>query len=94
MALTGAYLAPGNVGIGAALSFPPPLGEVNEPYWRERGTAPGYRVPPHHLVNVVVGLERTATVASTRGVEVAYHQGSSRYFLKTNWQVSIKAKCG
>jgi hypothetical protein len=44
-------------------------------------------------VNVVVGLKRTATVGSTAGIEVAYHQGSNHYLLKTNLKVIIRAKC-
>ena len=93
MTLTRAFLAPGNVGIVAAIGFPPPVSQVNESNWRERATAPGYHVPPHHVVNVIVGLERSAAVGSTNGVEVAYHQGRNHYLLKTNWKVTIKAKC-
>jgi hypothetical protein len=93
MDLTGAFLVPGNAGIGSASGFPPPARLAREPYWRHRGTAPGYRVAPGHWVNVVVGLKRTATVGSTAGIEVAYHQGSNHYLLKTNLKVIIRAKC-
>ena len=56
-------------------------------------TALGYGVPSGHWVNVVVGLERTAKVGSTAGVEVAYHQGSNHYLLKTHLKVTIEADC-
>jgi hypothetical protein len=91
--IIGAYLVPGNAGVGTAHGFPPPSSEVREPYWRERGTAPGYRVPPGRWINVVVGLDRTATVGSTAGIEVAYHEGSTHYLLKTNFKVILRGNC-
>lgn len=68
--MTGAFLVPGNAGIGSAHGF-----------------------PPGRWVNVVAGLERTATVGSMAGIELAYHQGSNHYVLKTNLRVIIRAKC-
>jgi hypothetical protein len=93
LVITGTYLVPGAAGVGALAGFPPSARQVEDPYWPQRGTPGDYRVPPRHWVNVVVGLERTAKVGSTAGIEVAYHQGSNHYLLKTDLKVVIETKC-
>jgi hypothetical protein len=90
--LVGAYIVPGTGIVGAWRGFPPPAGQlakdVSLARWRP---AIGARVLPGETIDVVVGLAPTShATASTAGVEVFYHDGSTDYEWVCRLRVIIK----
>ncbi len=90
--LVGAYIVPGTGLVGAWRGFPPPAGQLAKDValtkWRP---AAGARVLPGETIDVVAGLAPTShATASTAGIEVFYHDGSTHYELVFNLRVIIK----
>jgi hypothetical protein len=98
--LVGAYIVPvtGTELTGTWATFPPPAGRLPKGVqWARRLPPAGAHVRPGEQVNVVVGLAPASHAAgSTTGIEVLYHDGSTRYELRSNIRVIVKvspARC-
>jgi hypothetical protein len=97
--LAGAFLTPGDGETGVWLSFPPPAAQLPaDVRWAQRVAAMGARIRPGETVGLVLGITPTSSTAtaSTSGAEVFYHDGGTRYELRTSLGMVIKvppAKC-
>jgi hypothetical protein len=96
--LVGAYLTPGAGEAGVWTSFPPPAAQVSAYLdWSKRIPAVGARIPPGKTISITLGIEPTTTTgSSTSDVEVLYHDGGSRFELRTNLALKFKvppARC-
>ena len=64
--------------------------------WSKRVPAVGAHIPPGETISITLGIEPTTTGSSTSDVEVLYHDGGSRFELRTNLALKIKvppARC-
>ncbi len=96
--LVGAYLTPGAGEAGTWATFPPPAVQVSAYLdWSKRIPAVGAHIPPGETISITLGIEPTTTTgSSTSDVEVLYHDGGSRFELRTNLALKIKvppARC-
>jgi hypothetical protein len=96
--LVGAYLTPGAGEAGTWATFPPPAASVSAYLdWSKRIPAVGAHIPPGETISITLGIEPTTTTdSSTSDVEVLYHDGGSRFELRTNLALKIKvppARC-
>jgi hypothetical protein len=96
--LVGAYLTPGAGEAGTWATFPPPAASVSAYLdWSKRIPAVGARIAPGETISITLGIEPTTTTgSSTSDVEVLYHDGGSRFELRTNLALKIKvspARC-
>jgi hypothetical protein len=96
--LVGAYLTPGAGEAGTWATFPPPAAQVFAYLdWSKRIPAVGAHVPPGETISITLGIEPTTTTgSSTSDVEVLYHDGGSRFELRTTLALKIKvppARC-
>jgi len=89
--LVGAYIVPGRYVVGGWASFPPPARQLDKGVqWAKRRRPAGTRVLPGHWINIVVGLEPTAAIGSTAGIEVHYHDGYADYELQSTVRTIMK----
>lgn len=96
--LVGAYLTPGAGEAGTWTTFPPPAAQVSAYLdWSKRIPAIGAHILPGKTISITLGIEATTTTGSTTSdVEVLYHDGGSRFELRTNPALEIKvppARC-
>ncbi len=65
--------------------------------WSKRIPAVGARISPRETISITLGIEPTTTTgSSTSDVEVLYHDGGSRFELRTNLALKFKvppARC-
>jgi hypothetical protein len=98
--LVGAYIVPvtGPNLTGTWGTFPPPAEQLpRSVQWAKRQRPADARVLPGEEVNVVAGLAPTSrATGSTAGIAVLYHDGSTKYALRSNIRVQVKvppARC-
>ena len=90
--LIGAYVVPGENWIGVAATFPPPASSIRPGVnWSARHKPAGSRIPPGKWVGFVVGLAPVShATASTAGLVVFYHVGSTQYQWRSRVRIVIK----
>lgn len=98
MKLVGAYITPGAGEAGTWAAFPPPAAQVSAYLdWSKRVPALGAHILPGKTISITLGIEPTTTTgSSTSDVEVLYHDGGSRFELRTKLALKIKvppARC-
>jgi hypothetical protein len=91
LTLAGAYTVPGRYLVGVWPTFPPPARQlVKGVQWAKRRHPAGARVPPGGWVNVVAGVDPTRRGQdTTTGIVVWYHDGGTRYELRSNVRVIV-----
>ena len=90
--LAGAYVIPGEHWIGWAATFPPPASSIRPGvHWSARHQPAGARIPPGKWAGFVLGLAPVShATASTAGLVVFYHVGSSHYQWRSRVRVVLK----
>jgi hypothetical protein len=81
--LIGSFAVPGNQDIGVPGNWPPKYPGIS-PAWKHRQPVHGYRVLPHGLFNMVLGVAaiNARRQAVSQGMLLYYHDSSGTYVAK------------